>query len=169
MTTSHSAQSSTPAFTRWLAPIALVLALIAVGLAGWALAGSKKEPAATATPTTFTAQQTGDAKKRACDAFDVARKAVTIQTNSDLGPEPVAKEAVAANARLAILGGGQFLLSRVDPATPPEIADALRAFGNNLQNIGMSQLLNIPNTDPALTGQLNDAQTSSQQILDMCK
>jgi hypothetical protein len=166
--TPHTAQSPTPTATRWLALIAVILALIGVGLAVWALVGSKSEPAAS-TPTTFTSQQTSDAKTRACGAFDIARKAITIQTNADLGPDPVAKEAVAANARLAIIGGGQFLLSRLDPATPPQIADAVRSFANNLEDIGMSQLLNVPNTDATLTSRLNDAQTTSQQLLDLCK
>jgi hypothetical protein len=31
---------------------------------------------------------------------------VQIQTNADLGPDPVARRAVAGNARLAIFGGG---------------------------------------------------------------
>jgi hypothetical protein len=157
---------STPA--GWFAPVALLLAVIAVGLAGWSLVRGNSEPAAAAPPT-FTSQQTSDAKTRTCGAFDTVRKAVTIQTNSDLGPDPVAKEAVAANARLAILGGGQYLLARLDPATPPQIADPVRLFANNLLDIGMNQLLNVPNTDPALAGRLNDAQTSSQQIIDLCK
>jgi hypothetical protein len=161
------AKSMKPTQAGWFAPVALVLAVIAVGLAGWSLVRSNSAPAADA--PTFTSQQTADAKTRACGAFDIVRTSVTMQTNADLGPDPVAKEAVAANARLAIIGGGQFLLSRLDPAAPPQIADAVRSFANNLQEIGMNQLLNVPNTDPALAGRLNDAQASSQQITDLCK
>jgi hypothetical protein len=167
MTSSHT-KSTKPTPAGWFAPVALVLAVIAVGLAGWSLVRSNSEPAAGAPPT-FTSQQTADAKTRACGTFDTVRKSVTMQTNSDLGPDPVAKEAVAANARLAVLGGGQYLLSSLDPATPPQIADAVRSFANNLQDIGMNQLLSVPNTDPALAGLLNDAQTASQQITDLCK
>jgi hypothetical protein len=162
------AKSTTLTSAGWFAPVAMALAVIAVGLAGWALVRSNSEPAA-ATPPTFTSQQTADAKTQACGAFDTVRKVVTIQTNFDLGPDPVAKGAVAANARLAILGGGQFLLSRLDPAAPPQLADAVRSFANNLEDIGMDQLLNMQNTDPVLAGRLNDAQTSSQQITDLCK
>ena len=115
------------------------------------------------------AQQSDDAKASVCVAFDMVRKAVSVQTNADLGPDPVAKEAVAANARLATLGGGEYLLSRVDPATPPELADAVRSFANNLGDIGMNQLVGVPNTDPTVAARLSEAQAASQQIADICK
>ena len=50
-----------------------------------------------------------------------------LQTHADLGPEPVALAAVAGNARLALFGGGQYLLNSLDSATPPELADAVRS------------------------------------------
>jgi hypothetical protein len=76
---------------------------------------------------------------------------------------------VAANARLATLGGGEYLLSRLDPATPSELADPVRSFANNLQDIGMNQLVGLPNTDPTVAARLSEAQAASQQITDMCK
>ena len=76
----------------------------------------------------------------------MVRKAVSVQTNIDLGPDVVAKEAVAANARLATLGGSQYLLSRLDPATPADLADAVRSFANNLQDVAMDQLVGVPLT-----------------------
>jgi hypothetical protein len=99
----------------------------------------------------------------------MVRNAVSIQTNANLGADPVAREAVAANARLATLGGGEYLLSRLDPATPPELADAVRSFANKLQEIGMNQLIGVPNTDPTVAALLNEAQAASTQITDMCK
>jgi hypothetical protein len=92
-----------------------------------------------------------------------------MQTNADLGPDPVARQAVAANARLATLAGGEYLLSRLDPGLPLELADALRSFANNLQDVGMYQLAGVPNTDPILTAKMSDAQSASQQLTDMCK
>ena len=59
-----------------------------------------------------------------------------IQTHVDLGPDPVAQKGVAANARLAMVGGGEYLLSHLDPKTPPELADAVRSFANNLKTSG---------------------------------
>jgi hypothetical protein len=159
VTSSHAAMR-TP--SRWVGPAALAIAVIAVGLAIWALVRTPGEPA-------VNAQQPDDAKAHVCVAFDTVHKAVSVQTNADLGPDPVAKEAVAANARLATLGGGEYLLSRLDPATPAELADVVRSFANNLQDIGMKQLVGVPNTDPTLAAQLSEAQAASQQIADMCK
>ncbi len=157
-----SSQPASPTPSRWVAPAALLIAAIAIGVAIWALVRTPGEAA-------VNAQQSDDAKASVCVAFDMVRKAVSVQTNADLGPDPVAKEAVAANARLATLGGGEYLLSRVDPATPPELADAVRSFANNLGDIGMNQLVGVPNTDPTVAARLSEAQAASQQIADICK
>ena len=157
-----SSQPASPTPSRWVAPAALLIAVIAIGVAIWALMRTAGEPA-------VNAQQSDDANARVCVAFDMARKAVSLQTNVDLGPDPVAKEAVAANARLATLGGGEYLLSRLDPATTPELADAVRSFANNLQDIGMNQLVGVSNADPTVAARLSEARAASQQIADMCK
>ena len=165
-----SSQPASPTPSRWVAPAALLIAVIAIGVAIWALVRTPGEAAVNAQQAPAgNAQGSDDAKARVCVAFDTVRKAVSLQTNADLGPDPVAKEAVAANARLATLGGGEYLLSRLDPATPPELADPVRSFANNLQDIGMNQLVGMPNTDPAVAARLSEAQAASQQIADMCK
>jgi hypothetical protein len=155
--------------SRWVAQAALAIAVIAIGVAIWAFVRSPSEPAVNAGEPPVNVQQSDDAKARVCVAFDTVRKAVSLQTNADLGPDPVAKEAVAANARLATLGGGEYLLSRLDSATPPELADAVRSFANNLQDIGMNQLAGVPNTEPSLAARLSEAQAASPQIADLCK
>lgn len=157
-----SSQRAMRAPTRWVAPAALAIAVIAIGLATWALMRTPGEAAETP-------QQPDDPKAHVCIAFDTVRKAVSVQTNVDLGPDPVAKDAVAANARLATLGGGEYLLSRLYPATPTELADLVRSFANNLQDIGMNQLAGVPNTDPTLAPRLSEAQAASQEIADLCK
>jgi hypothetical protein len=165
-----SSQPASPTPSRWVAPAALLIAVIAIGVAIWALVRTPGEAVVNAQQAPAgNAQGSDDAKARVCVAFDTVRKAVSLQTNADLGPDPVAKEAVAANARLATLGGGEYLLSRLDPATPPEVADPVRSFANNLQDIGMNQLVGMPNTDPAVADRLSEAQAASQQIADMCK
>lgn len=151
-----------------VAPIALVIAVCAIGIALWALLRPPAEPTATSGTPAVSTEQADDAKKRICVAIDTVRKAVSVQTNLDLGPDPVAREAVAANARLATLGGGEHLLSRIDPATPADLADAVRAFANTLQDIGMGQLAGVPNADPALAARLHEIQAASTRITEMC-
>jgi hypothetical protein len=172
MTSSVRSERTTPS---WIAPVALLIAVIAVGLAAWSLLRTPEESAhsAAGSPTAGAPQsgaaQSGDVKAGVCTAVDTVRNAVSRQTNADFGPDPVAREAVAANARLATVGGGSYLLARLDPQLPAELADAVRTFATDLQDIGMKQLAGIPNTDPALSDQLKAAQATSARITDLCK
>lgn len=161
-------ESSEPVLpTQWrrVALGALAIAVVALGMATWALVRSAGEP----TSTTGSAAHSAGTKEHVCGAFDIVRKAVSVRTNANVGSDPVAREAVAANARLATFGGGDYLLSRLDPATPPKLADAVHSFANNLQEIGMNQLAGVPDTDPAVAVLLRDAQAASDQIAVMCK
>jgi hypothetical protein len=158
----HAPLPPVGALSRWLAPAALLVAVVAVALAIWALmSASSNAPAA--------AQQAGDPKMRVCTAFDTVSKAVTGQTHNDLGPDPVAQAAVASNARLALVGGGQYLLSRLDSATPTELADPVRSFANDLQDIGMYALAGVSNTEPEQAARLTQADLVRKQIVELCK
>ena len=161
---SSAPRPSGGALSRWLAPTALLVAVIAVVLAIWALVTA---PSGTAGATA--AKQGGDPKMRVCTAFDTVSKAVTGQTHNDLGPNPVAQAAVAGNARLALVGGGQYLLGRLDSATPTELADSVRSFADDLQDIGMYALAGVPNTEPQQAARLTQADVVRKQVIDLCK
>lgn len=152
--------------SRSAAPVALAVAVIAAALAVWALVTRPTVPAETGSAPT--AQQAEEAKQRVCAAFDVVRTAVSVQTNANLGDDVVAREAVAANARLASIGGGGYLLSTVDPATPPELAEAARSFARLLQGIGARQLAGVPVTDPTLTAEVDGVQAASTRVAESC-
>src|SRR5882757_4735179 len=115
--------------------VAVILALIAVGLAAWAAFRPAKEPAA----PTYTAAQQSDAKAKICAAADLVRKGVSLNTNLPIpgGETDVTGSlAVAANARLSLSNGGLYLLNRLDAATPTELADSVRRFATTLLDIG---------------------------------
>jgi hypothetical protein len=150
---------------RWSVAISVVIALIAVALAAWALL----HPLHTSTAAPATDEQISAAKARACTDVDTVRKAVTLQTHASAGNDPVAVQATAANARLALDAGGTYLLGRLDPATPPPLAAAIRTFADNLQEIAMNTLAGAGNDDPAQASRLRDGETSSGQIDDLCK
>jgi hypothetical protein len=159
---SHPAKGTQTMMQRWTAPLALLVAVVAVALAIWALTSSSSTaPEA--------AQQAGDPKMRVCTAFDTVSKAVTLQTHANLGADPVPQAAVAANARLALVGGGQYLLSALDSATAPELANAVRTFANGLQAIGMNALAGATNSEPAQADRLRQADETRVQIVDLCK
>ncbi|MDR3660533.1 MAG: hypothetical protein P4L86_09060 [Mycobacterium sp.] len=152
---------------RWIAPLSLGVAAIALGVALWALvAPPRHESQAAPAPTE---QQVADAKARACTAFTTVRTAVSLQTHADLGQEPVAVEAVTAVSRLAISSGATYLLAHLDPAAPADLAAAVRDFAGDLQDISMYGQAGIGVNDPAQAGRLKSGEAASMKIVDLCK
>ena len=137
------------------------IALAAIGIAAWAMvmAWPQKEKAA---------EPTAESKQKVCAAFDTVSKAVQLQTHADLGPDPIAQTAVASNARLSLIGGGDFLLSRLDEQTPPELADAVRLFANNLQDIGINALAGATNEDPQQAARLTAGEDGRNKVAGIC-
>lgn len=156
-----AAKASAPS---WLAPVALVVAVVAVGVAAWTYVNPPRE--STPTPT---AQETSESRADVCAAFNTVRSAVALQTHADIGREPAAVQAIAANARLAMSSGGAYLLASLTPATPPELADAARAFAKGLQDISINALAGVKNEDPAQSARLQDTEAASKRVADLCK
>ena len=93
-----------------IALLSLIVALAAVGVAAWAIVMAWPEKRT---------QPSAESKQKVCAAFDTVSRAVQLQTHANLGPDPIAQTAVASNARLALIGGGEYLVSRLDDQTPP--------------------------------------------------
>lgn len=150
-----------------LVVVALIVAVAALGVAVWALRSAPS--AGDQNSASAVEESSSEAKDGVCGAFDTVRNAVSLQTNADLGADPVAVSAVAANARLATLGGGQYLLTRLDPAVPADLAGAVRSFANTLQDIGIGQLAGSPADDAAQVARLDSAQATAGQIAELCR
>ncbi len=157
-------RSASPTQPKWVAPAALVIAVIAIGVAVWTLLNPPKEKA-----VELTAQEPAESRADVCAAFNTVRTAVSLQTHADIGRDPAAVQAVAANARLAMSSGGSYLLARLEPATPPDLADAVRAFANGLQDIAINTLAGVNNQDPAQAARLKDTEAASNRVADLCK
>jgi hypothetical protein len=155
-----------PTWQRWAVPLALVIALVAVGLSVWSLVSPPSKSSSGGGGGT---SQAGGSKQDVCAAFDTVSKAVSLRTHANLGPEPVAQEAVAANARLALVGGGAYLVSRVGSDTPAQVADAARSFGSDLQEIGTYALAGVSNSDQQQANRLTQADLVRRQLVDLCK
>ena len=138
------------------------LALTAIGIAAWAMVMAWPQKEATVQPTT-------ESKQKVCATFDTVSRAVQLQTHADLGPDPIASTAVAGNARLALIGGGEFLLSQVDDHTAPELADAVRLFANNLSDIGINALAGATNEDPQQAARLTAGEDGRNKVAELCK
>jgi hypothetical protein len=76
--------------------------------------------------------------------------------------------AVAANARLALLGGGQLLVTVSEPAASQALSDAVRQFGLALSDVGANALAGIPNSDPDQAERLRKAAELNSTIGQLC-
>lgn len=144
-----------------LALIALVIA--AASLALWVTTWLQSRAA-----PEYTIEQQATAKATACSAYTTVRTGVANNTNLASPDGGVTGSmAVAANARVALIGGGQYVLSRVEPATPPELAEPLRDFGNKLMDFGAAATAGALDTDPgqtALKGEIDALNTTLGQL-----
>ncbi|KUH94195.1 hypothetical protein AU189_04275 [Mycolicibacterium acapulense] len=149
-----------------LVVVSLVVAVAALALAGWTLyKTSPSEPE-------YDSTQTADAKTKICSAADVVRKGITLNTNMqpEGGPQDVTgAQAVAANARISLYDGGQYLMDRLDPATPVVLAEKVEQFANSLMDIGANATAGVPNDDPAQAKRLSDADAQNKSITELCK
>jgi len=120
----------------WPVYAALAISVIAAVLAALAYFHPAHKDAAVV-------QQGGDAKANVCSAYKVAHKSVVINTHLQ-SPNPDVQLAVAANARLALIGGGLYLQERLaaNTAAPTELANAANSFANTIQQLGINYLAN---------------------------
>jgi hypothetical protein len=93
-------------------------------------------------PHSFSNQQSAQAKLDVCAAWAPVRKSVWVGTPNPRPGDPVAADAVAANVRLAMLGGGSFLRQVLaeKPATDPDLAKAVSSVTATLEWMGINYL-----------------------------
>jgi hypothetical protein len=125
----------------------LAIALVALGVAIGAWLRPVPESKAADAPT-YTDQQVADAKAKVCAAFEKVRTGVRLQTGADSGGDPVMAQAIAANARLSLIGGAYYLQIRLDPATPRPVATAIDDLSNILLDLGENALAGSTNDHP---------------------
>jgi hypothetical protein len=150
---------------------ALIVAIAALAVGGYALFKGMSGSEDSESAETFDTAQQDEAKKNVCAAFETIRRGVVGNTNATApgGPEDITGGiAVAANARLSLLGGGQYLLDRLEPATPEALATDVRDFANKLMDIGATSIGGVPTSDPEQATRLTDAQTMSTNISTQC-
>lgn len=146
--------------------ISLLVAATALGVAGWALYRSDYAKA------DYSSEQIADAKANACTAVDVVRRGVSLNTNlmPAGGPADVTgAQAVAANARVSLYDGGQYLMARLDPATPEPLAGKVREFADNLMDIGANATAGTTNDEPSQAERLRTADSTSAAITELCR
>ena len=120
------------------AALAIAVIALAVAIAGWF------RPAPESASPTFTDRQTAQAKTNVCSAYTAVHQGVVRNTHlTDANPnDPAGQLAIAANARLALLGGGGYLRDRVaaQPATPADLAQAVNSMADTIERLGVGYL-----------------------------
>jgi hypothetical protein len=129
-------------WTRFLTPALAALALV-VAIAAWF------DPLHHNSTPTFSRQQTDEAKNKMCAAYATVHQGVVTNTHM-ANPTPDNRAgalAVAANARLALIGGGTYLRERLaaQPATPAELAKAVTAIADTIEELGVNYLAGASN------------------------
>ncbi|HEY9305267.1 MAG TPA: hypothetical protein VIO95_13335 [Mycobacterium sp.] len=148
---------------------ALVLAVIATAIAvvGWFY----PHKSASSSSTTYSDQQTKDAKKKICETFMLVDHEV-VRNSRLKNPEnggPIGALSIATAARLAFYTGGDFLQRRVaaEPATPPDLAKSVNAMAANLEELAIGYLAGSAEfTQDSLRQSLDD---KIKATLDICK
>ena len=146
-----------------------ILSLAAIGLAAWALL--RPGSGSVSSAPTYSDAQRSDAKAHTCSAFNIVRQGVARNTNLTPpgGPgDGAGILGVAANARISLYDGGQYLLARLEPATPTDLGDAVRAFANGLMDIGAATTAGQQNSDPDQAKRLTDADAEAKKIGELC-
>lgn len=120
-------------------PAGVVISLLAAGLAGWA--AFALQPAAIGNPASPTPRA---GLQRLLPGEQRRRTAVHIDADQD----PVAQQAIAANARLAMTGGADYIRSKLASNTPADLAEPLASFADQLQTIAQYYLAGQTNENP---------------------
>lgn len=96
-----------------------------------------------------------------------------VRLNNNLQPSEretdIGALAVAANARLSLSNGGQYLLARLDPAAAPQLADATRRSANLLMDVGAAATAGVQESDPAQAQRLQEANMAIEDLQALCK
>jgi hypothetical protein len=159
-----SSAATTQSLPSWLTFAALAIALVAVAFSvfGWFLPASNSEK--------FTSEQVANAKKQICQVSTSVHQAVVTNTHrtNPVHGDPGSALAVAANARLALYGGGAYLQDRLakQPATPPDLAKAVDSLASTLQGLGIGYLADAP--DNAQQPLRNDLNSELEQLNKLC-
>lgn len=149
--------------------LAISLIALAVGAVGWfrpVLHNNQPPP-----KPAYTDQQTAQAKANVCAAFEKLERAVNVVNAVPEGTTPNEQLATATSTRQIFDVFSRYLSAKLaeEPATPPNLATAVRKEASSLQEGVIGYLDGLTNSDPAMRP-LVDANTSAAEtIRQLCK
>ena len=154
---------------QWLIPLLVValLATLGVAIAGWLRPAGTRPPAA----PTYSNQQVADAKAAVCGAYEQVRKAGDEAGKRDGGNDPTAVLTVATSTRQVLDTSSRYLMTKLDthPATPHDLAAAVRKLADVYQEMTVDYLDGLTNSDPELSPLLRAGDEAHSTIAGLCK
>jgi hypothetical protein len=141
--------------------MSLGIALLAIGVAigAWFRPLPKDEPPPA---PTYSSQQVADAKANVCAAYRKVHRAVGL-TSGRSSDDPTTRLVIATSGRQALEVGSSFLLARLteEPATPSDLAVAVRKLANTFQELAIDYLAEVNDSelDPLL--RISDQESST--------
>ncbi|WP_264002016.1 hypothetical protein [Mycobacterium florentinum] len=159
--------------TQWLAVISLVVAVLAICVAVGAWfrpsADSKSTPASHG--PSYSTQEVTDAKTKICAAYEKVHHALVLSSARNGGSDPTAVLGVATSGRQVLDAGSRYLVTKLseEQATSPELAIAVRNLATAYQELAISYLNDLTNSDAQLQPVLQAADDASATIERLCK
>ncbi|MCV7166447.1 hypothetical protein H7I75_19980 [Mycobacterium stomatepiae] len=115
---------------------------LGVAIGSWFHPVPDNKPSPTPSAATFSEQQIAAAKTKVCATYQKVHQAVLVNTGRSGGTDQTAVLGLAANARIALYDGGDYLLRTLadEPATPSEVAAAVRRLANSYQELAIGYM-----------------------------
>jgi hypothetical protein len=155
---------------RWPAFLGIAIALIAlsVAISSWFRPLPDNKPAPPTPTATFSTQQVADAKGKVCAAYDRIHHAVLANTGRSGGTDPALLLGVAANARLALYDGGQYLTKTLvqQPATPADLSAAVRSLIDAYQELAVNYMAEA--SDAEIQSSFQTLENAGSKVSGMC-
>lgn len=116
----------------------------------------------------YTQERITAAKNETCHQLELARIGIAKNTHTPgtVPNEPALGRANVANGRISIVIAASVLNMQIDPATPDDLADAVRAFTNAAGKYALEAI--TEKNDPETAKRLNIMNVAGQEAEKMC-
>jgi len=153
---------------RWptFAALAIAFIALAVGLVGW----FRSTPHNNQPPPkpTYSQQQIADAKTKVCAAFEQVDHALGVANALPSGSDTLV---TALNIRQVFDVGSRHLFATLaeEPATPPDLATAVRKQASTLEEAVIDYQDGFSNSDPQMRPVVDANTAATNTIRQLCK
>jgi hypothetical protein len=159
--------------SRWLALVSLGVAFLAICIAiGAWLRPLQENNLHLASPApSYTDQQVTEAKTKVCAAYEKVYRALVLSSARNGGSDPTDVLGVATSGRQVLDAGSRCLITKLseNPATSIELAAAIRSLATLYQELTISYLDGLTNSDAEPQPSLQAADDATSTIDRLCK